>query len=175
MTPSVPRPAPRRRLLVVSPNRSHLGVLTRRLGAEGYAIATAADGAGALGELHRSPVDLVLAELVMRPMSGPELTRAIREQAAFAQLPVMLIAGRAEPDPAIRAFAAGAEDVILKPFHFEVLVARIERRLAAAAQIASLRADVEAMDARVAMKAIELGELKERMYALEAEQRRVSV
>lgn len=168
------RSGERPRLLVVSPNRSHLSVLARRLSAEGYAIAVASDGAGALGELHRSPIDLVLAELVMEPMSGPEMTRAIREQAAFAQLPVILIASRAEADPAVRAFEAGAEDVILKPFHFEVLVARIERRRAAAAQLAALRADMEAMDARAAMKAVELGELRDRMYALEAERRRIS-
>ncbi|NJC05122.1 DNA-binding response OmpR family regulator [Sphingomonas kaistensis] len=174
MTPAVPRPASRPRLLVVSPNRSHLALLARRLGAEGYAIVTAADGATALGELRRSPIDLVLAELVMEPMSGPELTRAIREQLAFAEVPVMLIASRAEADPAVRAFEAGAEDVILKPFHFEVLVARIERRRAAAERVASMRADMKAMDARAAMKAIELGELKDRMYQLEAERRRVS-
>jgi DNA-binding response OmpR family regulator len=174
MTPSSFRPSTRPRLLVVSPNRSHQALLTRRLGAEGYSIVTASDGAAAFGELHRSPIDLVLAELVMEPMSGPELTRAIREQSAFAEIPVMLIASRAEADPAVQAFAAGAEDVILKPFHFEVLVARIERRRAAAARVAALRADMDAMDARAAMRAIELGELKDRMYALEAERRRVS-
>jgi DNA-binding response OmpR family regulator len=166
-------PARRPRLLVVSPNRSHLAVLAKRLGAEGYAIVTASDGATALAELHRARTDVVLAELVMEPMSGPELTRAIREQMAFAETPVILIASRAEADPAVRAFEAGAEDVILKPFHFEVLVARIERRRAAAARVAALRADMEAMDARAAMKAIEIGELKDRMYALEAERRRL--
>ena len=166
-------PAKRPRLLVVTPNKGHLSLLARRLGEEGYAIAAAGDGAAALGELHRSPADLVLAELVMGPMSGPELTRAIREQVAFAHLPVMLLAGRAVADPAVRAYAAGADDVMLKPFHFELLVARIERRLAAARQVAALRADMQAMDARAAMKAIELGELKHRMYALEAERRRV--
>jgi hypothetical protein len=61
---------------------------------------------------------------------------------------------------------------MLKPFHFELLVARIERRLAAARQLAALRADMEALDARAALKAIELGELKDRMFALEAERRR---
>jgi DNA-binding response OmpR family regulator len=172
MTSPVP-PSRKPRLLVVTPHRGHLAVLARRLGEEGYALATAADGAGALGELHRSSIDLVLAELVMAPMSGPELTRAIREHGAFAQLPVMLLAGRAEPDPAIRAYAAGADDVMLKPFHFELLVARIERRLAAARQLATLKADMEALDARAARKAIEIGELRDRMYALEAERRSV--
>ena len=172
---SSPVSKPRRpRLLVVTPNRGHLALLARRLGEEGYGIAAAADGSGALGELHRGAIDLVLAELVMAPMSGPELTRAIRGQVSFQHLPVLLLAGRAEPDPAVRAYEAGADDVMLKPFHFELLVARIERRLAAARQIAALHADMQAMDARAAMKAVELGELKDRMYALEAERRRVS-
>jgi DNA-binding response OmpR family regulator len=164
----------RPRLLVVTPNRGHLAMLAKRLGEEGYALATAADGPAALGELHRSQIDLLLADLVMEPMSGPELTRAVREQGAFAHLPIMLLAGRAEPDPAVRAFAAGADDVMLKPFHFELLVARIERRLAAARQIAALRTDMNALDARAALKAVELGELKHRMYALEAERRHLS-
>jgi DNA-binding response OmpR family regulator len=172
MAPSL-FPARRKpRLLVVTPNKGHLALLARRLGEEGYALATAPDGSGALGELYRTPIDLVLAELVMTPMSGPELTRAIREHSAFVQVPIVLLAGRAEPDPAVRAYAAGADDVMLKPFHFELLVARIERRLAAARQLAALRADMEALDARAALKAIELGELKDRMFALEAERRR---
>lgn len=173
MAPSLSSSRRKPRLLVVTPNKGHLALLARRLGQEGYAIAAAADGAGALGELHRSEIDLVLAELVMTPMNGAELTRSIREQAAFSNLPVMLLAGRAEPVPAVRAYAAGADDVMLKPFHFELLVARIERRLSAARQLATLRADMEALDARAAMKAIELGELKDRMYQLQAERRRV--
>lgn len=170
-----PSSARKPRLLVVTPNKGHLSLLARRLSEENYALATAADGSAALGELHRSPVDLVLAELVMKPMSGAELTRAIREHAAFAHVPIVLLAGRAEPDPAVRAYAAGADDVMLKPFHFELLVAKIERRLAAARQVAALRADMEALDARAALKAIELGELRDRMYRLEAERRRVAV
>ncbi len=175
MSPPRSSPARKPRLLVVTPNKGHLAVLARRLSEEGYAIVAASDGSSALGELHRVGVDLVLAELVMTPMSGPELTRAIREQASFTHLPVMLLAGRAEPDPAVRAYAAGADDVMLKPFHFELLVARIERRLAAARTVAAMRADMAALDARAAMKAIEIGELKDRMYRLQEEQRRVGV
>ncbi len=173
MAPHSPSPRRKPRLLVVTPNKGHLSLLARRLGEEGFSLATAADGSAALGELHRTPIDLVLAELVMSPMSGPELTRAIREHVAFASLPIMLLAGRAEPVPAVRAYAAGADDVMLKPFHFELLVARIERRLAAARQMAALRADMDALDARATMKAIEIGELKDRMVQLEAERRRV--
>lgn len=162
------------RILVVSGNRSHLALLARRLGEEGYRISVADTGAGALTELHRVGADLVLSELQMSGMSGPDLTRAIRGESAWADLPVMLIAGRDDPTAAVRAYEAGADDVILKPFHFEVLAARIERRLSSARALAELREDMAALDARVVERAIELGELKDRYYATEAERRRLA-
>ena len=175
MIPDVPSSARiGSRILVVSGNRSHLALLTRRLGEEGYRIGVAETGAGALAELHRIGADLVLSELLMPGMSGPELARAIRGETAWADLPVMLIAGRNDPTAAVRAYEAGADDVILKPFHFEVLTARIERRLASARALAELREDMVAMDARVVERAIELGELKDRFYAAEAERRRLA-
>lgn len=162
------------RILVVSPNRSHLAVLARRLGGEGYRIAVASNGATAIAELHRCPADLVLAELIMNPMSGTELTHAIRGEAGWRDLPVMLIAGKAEPNGAARAYEAGADDVILKPFFYEILIARIERRLAAARALVQLRADNATLDARVVERAIELGELKDRLHAVDAERRRLA-
>ena len=162
------------RILIVSPNRSHLSVLARRLGEEGYRIAAADDGAAALTELHRTAADLVLAELDMKPMSGTELTRAIRGETAWRDLPVMLIAGKAEPNGAVRAYEAGADDVILKPFFFEILAARIHRRLASARALRQLREDNATLDARVVERAIELGELRDRYYESEAERRRLT-
>jgi DNA-binding response OmpR family regulator len=164
----------RPRILVVSSNRSHLSLLGRRLGEEGYRIAVAETGAGAIAELRRVGADLVLCELLLPGMGGPELARAIRGETAWADLPIMLIAGRDDPTAAVRAYEAGADDVILKPFHFEILTARIERRLASARAVAELREDMAAMDARVVERAIELGELKDRFYATEAERRRLA-
>lgn len=161
------------RILVVSPNIKHLAMLARRLGEEGYRIAAAENGATAIAELHRTAADLVLSELVMEPMSGIELTRAIRGETAWRDLPVMLIAGKAEPNGAARAYEAGADDVVLKPFFFEILVARIERRLAGARALRQLREDNATLDARVVERAIELGELRDRYFASEAERRRL--
>lgn len=162
------------RILVVSSNRSHLALLARRLGVEGYRIAVADAGAAALSELRRVGADLVLAELEMPGMSGSDLARAIRGETGWTDLPIMLIAGRDDPTAAVRAYESGADDVILKPFHFEILTARIARRLTSARSLAELREDMAALDARVVERAIELGELKHRYYATEAERRRLA-
>ena len=58
------------------------------------------------------------------------------------------------------ALRDGADGVIKKPFHFEVLVARIDRELSASATVEELRSDNRALDARVVERAIELGELQ---------------
>ena len=115
----------RPRILVVEPNRNNLGVLARRLADQGFRVTTADNGASAIAELYRLPIDLVLAELDMPRMSGAELARAIRGEVKWNDIPVMLITGKSEPKGAVRAYEAGADDVILKPFHFEVLFARI--------------------------------------------------
>jgi DNA-binding response OmpR family regulator len=153
----------RSRVLVVEPNRSNLGIIARRLTEAGYRVTTADCGAAAIAELYRYPIDLVLAELNMPRMSGAELARAIRGEAQWNDIPVMLITGKSAPKGAVRGYEAGADDVILKPFHFEVLAARIQRRIARARAIRRLREDNAALDARVVERAIQIGELRDEL------------
>jgi DNA-binding response OmpR family regulator len=159
---STPRDA---RILVVQPNRNYLGVLARRLVEAGFRVTTADCASAAIAELHRLPVDLVLAELRMAPTSGVELARMIRDEVIWRDLPVMLITGKSEPTGAVRAYEAGADDVILKPFHFEVLFARIDRRIARVRSIKALREDNATLDARIVKRAIEIGELRDQLMA----------
>jgi DNA-binding response OmpR family regulator len=158
-------PDERPRILVVEPNRAYLGVLAHRLSEAGFRVTTADSGASAIAELYRLPIDLVLAELNMPRMSGAELARAARGEVQWNDVPVMLITGKSKPANAVRAYEAGADDVILKPFHFEVLVARIERRIARARSMKQLRDDNAALDARIIERAIQIGELRDELKA----------
>src|SRR3954453_23864207 len=153
----------RPRILIVEPNRTNLGVLARRLSEAGYRVTTADSGEAAVAELYRLPIELVLAELDMPRMTGAELARAIRGEVQWNDIPVMLITGKSEPKGAVRAYEAGADDVIVKPFHFEVLIARIARRIERARSVQRLQQDNAALDARVVERAIQIGELRERL------------
>lgn len=161
-------PDERPRILVVDVNKTNLGVLARRLVEAGYRVSTADCGQSAVAELHRQPIDLVLAELYMPRMSGADLARVIRGEAIWRELPVMLITGKSKPAGAIEAYEAGADDVILKPFHFEVLFARIERRLERARNVQRLREDNATLDARIVERAIQIGELKDKLAQVQA-------
>ena len=153
----------RPRILVVEPNRTNLGVIARRLAEAGYRVTTADSGEAAIAELYRLPIDLVLAELNMPRMGGAELARTIRGEVQWNDIPVMLITGKSKPADAVRAYEAGADDVILKPFHFEVLIARIQRRIDRARTFRRLQEDKAALDARVVERAIQIGELREEL------------
>jgi DNA-binding response OmpR family regulator len=158
-------PDERPRILVVEPNRTNLGVMARRLAEAGFRVTTADSGEAAIAELYRLPIDLVLAELNMPRMGGGELARAIRGEVQWNDIPVMLITGKSKPADAVRAYEAGADDVILKPFHFEVLIARIQRRIERARSFRRLQEDNATLDARVVERAIQIGELREELRA----------
>src|SRR5438067_8861057 len=98
------------RVLVVECNKSNLAVMARRLVEAGYRVSTADSGQAAVAELHRAPIDLVLAELNMRPTSGAELARLIRGEVIWRDLPLMLITGKSKAADAVRAYQAGADD-----------------------------------------------------------------
>jgi len=161
------------RLLVIEPNRSALSVLARRLGEAGYRIIGCDNAANACAEMLRLPVDLVLAELRMAPVSGVELTRLVRDDTVLKDTPVILITGRSDSSGAVDGFGAGADDVVAKPFHFEVLAARIARRINRARSVRELRADNATLDARVVSRAIELGEIRAALMHSEAERLRL--
>ena len=165
---SHPPTEPRPRVLVVETNKSNLIVMARRLVEAVFRVSSAECGQDAVAEMHRVPVDLVLAELNMPRMGGAELARLIRDEIVWRDIPIMLITGKSRPSDAVKAYEAGADDVILKPFHFEVLFARIERRIARARSFKRLQEDNATLDARVVERAIEIGELRDQLAQVRA-------
>ena len=162
------------RLLVIESNKNYLGVMARRLGELGYRIATAENAQSGVAELHRVPVSLVLCSAKLPGTSGIELVRMVREDPANRDLPVMLIVGRSDPVTAVKAFDAGADGIVRKPCHFEVLAAAIARQLHRAEAVRQLIVDKAALDARVISRSIELGEVRDQLRATETERRRLA-
>ena len=159
--PAKPNELPR--VLIAQPHAGYLGALGRRIAEQGFRVALAETVQVAVAELHRLPVDLVLAELQGPGFCGRELVTIIRDDANFRDLPVLLFTGRSDHDAAVRALRCGADGVVKKPFHFEVLCARIGRELERKRAMDALRGDKAVLDARVVERAIEIGELREQL------------
>lgn len=163
----------RSRVLVVEPNRAYLGLMARRLAQFGYRVATAETAQAGLAEIYRIPADLILCEVNLPGTNGIELARMIRDDPVHANVPVLVMVGRSDPAAAIRAFEVGADGVIRKPCHFEVLAACIARQLDRAEALKRLAGDKAALDAKIVSRVIELRETQLQLSAAEAERRRL--
>ncbi len=162
-----------RTILAVDDSRTNLDVLATRLGQLGYLVVLSSTGAEALDLLQGRGFDLVLLDMMMPEISGMHVLHEIRGSPDTADLPVMMITGRSDPASAVQALAAGADDYVAKPFAFEVLAARIERTLARASRIEALKRSNLALDARIAARAMELGEARNELAAWRADRTRL--
>lgn len=162
------------RILVIEPNKTYLGVVARRLTEFGYRVATADGAQSGLAELYRVPAELILCEASLKGTTGIEFVRLIREDPVHREVPVLLVVGRSDPSAAIRAFQAGADGVVRKPCHFEVLAACIDRQINRANAVKRLVEDNAALDARVISRALELRETREQLCEIDRERRRLA-
>jgi two-component system, NtrC family, response regulator AtoC len=89
------------------------------LAREGYEVTTAQDGEQALAVLRKTPVHVVVTDLVMPRLGGMELLA--RVAAEFPDVPVIVITAHGTVDSAVQALKAGAFDFITKPFEQDEL------------------------------------------------------
>ena len=78
---------------------------------------------------------MIVSDVAMPEMDGLEFTRAVREDPAIRDVPIVLVTARGEPEQILAGFDAGAQDYVTKPFHGRELLARTDalvraRRLA---------------------------------------------
>jgi signal transduction histidine kinase len=118
-------------ILVVDDNADMRGYLCRLL-EERWRTEGATDGVSALERIRRRAPDLVIADVMMPRLDGFGLLRALREDPATAQIPIMLLSARAGEEASAEGLRAGADDYIIKPFSARELIARVEARLAQA-------------------------------------------
>ncbi|MBA2390002.1 MAG: response regulator transcription factor, partial [Geodermatophilaceae bacterium] len=114
-------------ILVVDDDPALTRVLKRGLTYEGFVVEAAPDGEAGLVAARERPPDLVILDVMLPGLDGLQVLSRLR--AADRRLPVLLLTGRDSPTDQIRGLEGGADDYVLKPFTFEVLVARVRALL----------------------------------------------
>ena len=103
-------------VLAVDDSTSLRQMLAHTLRTAGYEVVEAVDGVDALAKFSSRPVDVVITDQNMPRMDGLELTRALRSQARWREVPVLILT--TETDDAVKQAgrAAGATGWLLQPF-----------------------------------------------------------
>lgn len=114
-------------ILVVEDEPGIVDFVERGLTGQGYAVATAADGATGLARALEPDIELVVLDLMLPELSGTEVLRTLYAQRP--SLPVIVLTARGEVEDRIAGLDGGAVDYLVKPFALAELAARIRAQL----------------------------------------------
>ncbi len=91
----------------------------------GFEVREAADSRSARSQLADRRPDLLLVDWMLPDMSGLELTRLVKREAATRDLPVIMLTARAAEGDKVAGLDGGADDYVTKPFSPRELLSRI--------------------------------------------------
>lgn len=114
-------------ILIVDDDPGITRSLERNLTYEGYRVTTANAGPEALALASEHEPDLVILDLMMPGMDGYEVLHHLREM--NEDIPVLMLTARDTPTDEAMGFARGADDYVVKPYHWEILIGRIRALL----------------------------------------------
>ena len=119
-------------VLLVEDDPRMRAIIERGLGARGFTVTAAPDGASGVELVRKLDVDLLLLDLVLPDASGLRMLEDVR--AVKPRLPVIILTALGDTASKVAGLDAGADDYVTKPFSMDELAARIRARLRAQAE-----------------------------------------
>lgn len=113
------------KVLVIDDERDILSLLRYHLEKAGFQCMEGMDGAVALRLVREHHPDLLILDLMLPGMDGLEVCRHLRQDAATARLPILMLTAKAEEVDRVVGLEVGADDYVVKPFSPRELVARV--------------------------------------------------
>jgi len=130
-------------VLVVDDNPDMNAFIAEALG-HTYRVITARDGQEGLDAARAHHPELIISDMMMPRMNGEQMVRALRQEAALKDVPIVILTAKTDGDLRIRLLQDGVQDYLNKPFSVEELQARVEGMLAERRQTANLLRQSEA-------------------------------
>jgi diguanylate cyclase (GGDEF)-like protein len=129
-------------VLICDDDEHTRNLLTDLCTSSGYKCRQAQDGIEAMSMIAQATPDLVLLDLMMPRKDGFSVLRALRDQAQYKELPIILLTAMGDMDGKIRGMELGADDYVTKPFK----LIELQTRIHAALLVREYRARLEAVE-----------------------------
>ena len=116
-------------ILLVEDNNELLTLMSSLLCTH-YNVLTASNGEKAQRMIQKASLDVVVTDVMMPVMDGIELTKWIKENEDYSQLPVVMLTAKTQDADRNEGYKAGADAYLTKPFKLEDLQLRIDNIIA---------------------------------------------
>ncbi|GAC1573602.1 MAG: hypothetical protein NVS3B7_05030 [Candidatus Elarobacter sp.] len=126
-------------ILLVDDDTQLRGILRANFEVVGYDVVDAPDGDAAMAALEHARPDAIVVDVLPAAADGPAFVRRVRMHPQGSNVPLIVLTGRAHAGAAVRSLEAGADDVVMKPFAPEEMLARVRGKIRRAAQDAALQ------------------------------------
>ena len=120
------------RILIVDDEPNIVLSLEFLMKREGFEVAVAADGEGALAQVAAFNPDLILLDVMMPKKSGYEVCESLRADPARAAMKIVMLTAKGRDTEVAKGMALGADAYVTKPFSNKDLVAQVRALLAGA-------------------------------------------
>ena len=118
-----------KRILVVEDQEDNRQIMRDLLVASGYELVEATTGEEGLILAEREKPDLILMDIQLPGLDGYEVTRRIKANPALNHIPIIAVTSYALSGDDQKAYAAGCNGYVTKPFSPRVLLAKIREYL----------------------------------------------
>lgn len=115
------------RICVVEDEEKVSSFIKKGLQEHSYEVDIAETGQAALEMVRAHDYNLLILDVMLPDMSGIDICREVRKEQP--QLPVLMLSALGTIDDKVNGLHSGADDYLVKPFHFSELLARIEALL----------------------------------------------
>ena len=111
------------RLLVAEDEKDLNRIIAKKLKVEGYSVDTCFDGEEALIYIELTNYDAIIMDIMMPKKNGYEVLKEMRQKGSH--VPVLFLTAKDALEDRVYGLDLGADDYLVKPFHFEELMARL--------------------------------------------------
>ena len=119
-----------KRILLIEDTEDNRQIVRDLLASAGYDLIEAADGAAGVAMAAKHQPDLILMDIQLPVMDGYEAARRIKADAQLKHIPIIAVTSYALSGDEAKAFAAGCDAYVAKPFSPRQLLAKIRELLA---------------------------------------------
>ncbi len=110
-------------VLIVEDEQRMAELLRQGLEEDGHSVVLAADGRDGLAMAESHPFDAIVMDVMLPGLDGLSVVRKLRE--ARNQTPILMLTARDATPDIVQGLNVGADDYVVKPFAFAVLLARL--------------------------------------------------